>query len=193
MSNISEQKCLVVGLGVMLFCLAAQAGADALDLSLNDDAVRLQYERDNVGRGFRVDAGWLHHQDRGDVIHVGFHITGDASSGDAPLIGGLGGKIFHIDPDGAAVDATVLGLGGFFRYTFPDYDRFNVYGHAYLAPDILSFGDGDRYQEVELRLSYNVLRNADVFVGARYSNTEFEPAGDLTSDNGLHVGMQLRF
>ncbi|MEL6300327.1 MAG: YfaZ family outer membrane protein [Pseudomonadota bacterium] len=185
--------CTVLCVALAALSPGEAARADALDLSLNDDAVRANYQWAHPTRDFQVDGGWLHHQDRGDVVHIGFHVTGDASSGDTPLDGGIGGKIFHVSPDNGPLDATVLAVGGFFRYTFPRYNRFNLYGHAYIAPDVLSFGDGEQFQEIELRAGYSVLRNADVFIGARYTNTEFDPAGDLTSDNGLHLGIQLKF
>ena len=167
--------------------------ADELDLSVNDDAARLNYAWAHPSRALRVDGSWLHHQDNGDVFGLGFHVVGDASSGEEPLVGGIGGKVFHISPDEGPLDATVVALGGFLRYTLPAYDRFNLYGHLYYAPDVLAFGDGDRYREIEARVGYNVLRNADVFVGARYSNTRFDPDGELTTDTGLHIGIQLRF
>lgn len=181
----------LLGTAMAMTCGGVQSAE--LDLNLNDDAARLSYAWDVSPRNLRLDAGWLHHQDRGDVIHVGLHLTGEASAGSNPVVGGLGGKIFVINPDGTSLDATVLGIGGFVRYTLPTWDRFNVYGHAYFAPDVLSFGDGDRYQEIEARIGYNVLREADIYLGVRYSNIEFDPFGDVTMDNGLHAGIQLRF
>jgi hypothetical protein len=191
--DMTMNKWLAVAAGLWLAIAPASGSAAELDLNLNDDAARLSYAWDVSPRNLRIDAGWLHHQDRGDVISVGLHLTGAASAGSDPVVGGLGGKLFFIDPDGTRLDATVLGIGGFLRYTLPTYNRFNVYGHAYFAPDVLSFGDGDRYQEVEARIGYNVLRQADVYLGVRYSNIEFDPAGERTMDNGLHVGIQLRF
>lgn len=181
----------IVTIIAMLACATVQAAE--LDLNLNDDAARLNYAWDASNRNLKFDAGWLHHQDRGDVLNLGMHLTGEASGGANPVLGGLGGKLFYIDPEGANVDATVLALGGFLRYTMPRYDRINVYGHAYFAPDVLSFGDGRGYQEVEARIGYNVLREADVYLGLRYVNTRFEPSGDITMDNGFIAGIQLRF
>ncbi|MEO0346132.1 MAG: YfaZ family outer membrane protein [Pseudomonadota bacterium] len=169
------------------------AHASELNLSLNDDAARLTYAWDISANDLKLDVGWLTHQDRGDVLNVGVHLEGAASSGDTPVIGGLGGKVFYIDPDAVGFDATVIGIGGYLRYTLPQYNRFNLYGHAYFAPDVLAFGDGDTYREFEARIGYNVLREADVFLGVRYANIEFDPVGDVTMDNGLHLGIQLRF
>lgn len=176
---------------------SAPALAAELDLSINDDAARLNYAWQTGDSGLRLDAGYLYHQDRGDVIHVGLHLEGAASSGTSPVTGGLGGKLFYVNPDQFGFDALAIGLGGYLRYTLPRYNRFNVYGHAYFAPDVLAFSDGEQYREIEARISYNVLREADVFLGLRYSNAEFD-AGilgtpDITMDNGLHLGIQLRF
>ncbi|MEL6449233.1 MAG: YfaZ family outer membrane protein [Pseudomonadota bacterium] len=178
-----------------LYAATVSMGAHAseLNLSLNDDAARLTYAWDVADNGLKLDGGWLHHQDRGDVINLGLHLEGAASSGTSPVIGGLGGKVFFIDPDGVGFNATVIGVGGYLRYTLPQYNRFNLYAHAYFAPDVLSFGDDDTYREFEARVGYNVLREADVFLGVRYANVDFDGAGDLTMDNGLHLGIQLRF
>ncbi|MEM8548994.1 MAG: YfaZ family outer membrane protein [Pseudomonadota bacterium] len=181
--------CAVLTVGL----LAAPVQAETLDLSLNDDAVRLVFTSAETDRSLQFDGGWLHHQDNGDVVHAGMHLVGDASSGDEPLTGGLGGRIFFINPDAGDLDASALAIGGFLRYTFPDFDRINIYGHAYFAPDVITFGDGDNYTDIEIRGAYNVLRNADVFIGARYSKVEFDPVGEQIMDNGFHVGIQLRF
>lgn len=177
-----------------VIALAAPAAMAAeLDLNLNDDAAKLSYAADVSERNLRVDAGALHHQDRGDVLHVGLNLTGEASGGANPVTGGLGGRIIYADADLNDRDAVYLGIGGFLRYTLPEYNRFSIYGHVYYAPDVLAFGKGDRYQELEARVSYNVLRQADVYLGVRYANARFRNAGSQTIDNGLHVGIQLRF
>ncbi|MEL6869018.1 MAG: YfaZ family outer membrane protein [Pseudomonadota bacterium] len=186
-------RSVVRAAGCLALLATSASYADELDLNLNDDAARLTYAWPISSRNLRLDAGWLHHQDKGNVIHAGMHLVGDASSANQPLIGGLGGKVFFIDPDGVDADATVLALGGFLRYTLPRYNRVNVYGHLYFAPDVLAFGDGDRYTDIEARIGYNVLRDADIYIGMRYSNIEFDPVGDVTMDNGLHAGIQLRF
>lgn len=177
--------------------VAAPAAASELDLSVNDDAARLNYAWEAGANGLRLDLGFLHHQDRGEVIHAGLHLEGEASSGDNPVIGGLGGKVFYASPDRFGFDALVIGVGGYLRYTLPRYNRFNIYGHAYYAPDVLAFQDGKQYREIEARIGYNVLREADIFLGVRYANVEFDldflGTPDVTMDNGLHLGIQLRF
>ena len=167
--------------------------AGELDININDDAARLSYAWPVRADKLRLDAGFLSHQDRGEMLHFGLHLVDWASSGTNPLQGGLGGKLFYADTDSVFDDELLLGLGGFLRYTIPQYNRFSVSGQAYFAPDVLSFGDSEQFFELEARISYNVLREADIYLGARYITIEFENGGDFTLDNGLHAGIQLRF
>ncbi|WP_405238866.1 YfaZ family outer membrane protein [Lentisalinibacter orientalis] len=180
-------------LALLLLMAAPSAGAADLDINVNDDAARLTYAWQVPERKLQFDAGWLHHQDRGDVGHLGLHLVDLASGGRNPVRGGLGGKLFYTNADRLDESGFVVGLGGFLAYTLPTYNRFSVSGHLYFAPDVLAFSGADGYQEFEARLSYNVLREADIYLGARYSKADFDDRGDALIDNGLHVGIQLRF
>lgn len=176
-----------------MMIMVSPVGAGDLDINVNDDAARLTYAWRVPDRKLQFDAGWLHHQDRGEVGHFGLHLVDLASSGQNPVKGGLGGKLFYANSDRLDDSGFALGLGGFLGYTLPRYNRFAVSGHLYYAPDVLAFGGSGGYQEIEARVSYNVLREADVYLGARYSKADFDDRGDDIIDNGLHVGIQLRF
>lgn len=178
---------------LLIVVVPGLVAAGELDININDDAARLSYAWPIRNDQLRVDVGLLSHQDRGELVHIGLHLVDWASTGANPLKGGLGGKLFYADTDTVFDDELALGLGGFLKYTFPQYNRFSVSGQAYFAPDVLSWGDSEQFVELEARLSYNVLREADIYLGARYINMEFEGGGDFTLDNGLHAGIQLRF
>ncbi|MEJ2603744.1 MAG: YfaZ family outer membrane protein [Gammaproteobacteria bacterium] len=190
MSAIFKRALLVL---VSWSFMVAPAAAADLDLNVNDDAARLTYGWDATESQMRFDAGWLHHQDRGNVGHLGLHLVDLASTGSNPLRGGVGGKVFYLDSDRRDDSGFAVGLGGFLAYTLPRFNRLTVSGHVYFAPDVLAFSGAEGYQEFEARLSYNVLRQADIYLGARYSEADFGNRGDALIDNGLHVGIQLRF
>ena len=177
----------------LLLLVLPAANAGDLDLNVNDDAARLSYAWRLPDVKAQLDAGWLHHQDRGDIGHFGLHLVDLASGGQNPVRGGLGGKVFYMNSDGLDETGFAVGLGGFLSYTLPRYNRFAVSGHLYFAPDVLAFSGASGYQEVEARISYNVLRQADVYLGLRYSEADFDDRGEDLIDNGLHVGIQLRF
>ncbi len=183
---------------LLFVCLFGAVGgvlADSLELNLNNDAARLTFSWDARDDKLTFDAGWLHHQETGDVAHVGLHLVDFAASGPAAPEVGIGGKLFYVDGETLPSSSSggALGLGGFFRYQLPQADRFGIRGHVYFAPDVVAFGDLQRYMEFGVGISYDVLRDADIYVGVRYVNAEFENQPDLTIDTGLHIGLRLNF
>lgn len=179
----------------LLLGCAGSAYADSLDLNLNNDAVRLTFSWDARDDKLTFDAGWLHNQDTGNVGHVGLHLVDFAASGPAAPEVGVGARLFYIDADTgpSSSQGGALGLGGFFRYSFPQANRFGIRGQLYFAPDVVAFGDTERYLEAGLGLSYNVLRDADAYIGVRYVKARFKGAPELTMDTGLIVGLRLSF
>jgi len=182
---------LILSLAGVLVC--AQAAAEEINLSFNGDAVRAGYIHALQARNLQIDAGWLHHQDAGDVIHVGLNLASIASEGTDPVQAGLGGELTYFDGDLANQSGYTAAIGGFVRYTVPGYNRIVVGGRAYFGPGILSGGDADQFQDLSVRVSYNVMRDADIFIGARYVKGEYDNAPDARFDTGLHVGINLRF
>ncbi len=131
--------------------------------------------------------------DRGDVAGFGVHLVDFATTGSDPLQVGVGGRFFFINPDGPGGNGTALGVGGFARYTLPEYNRIALSGHAYFAPNIVAFGNADRFFEYAFRVEYNILRQANVYVGYRHVSTDFSGGPTLTMDTGLHVGLRITF
>lgn len=178
---------------VVTFVLPGVAAADEAELSFNGDAARAGYVHELNRNDLRVGGGWLHHTDHGDVVHLGVHLAGQASARRDEVTAGLGVRLVYTDGDLRKQDGPALPLGGYVKFTPQQYDRVSVRGHAYFAPDVLSFGDMEKYQEYGIRLGYNVMREADVFVGARYVRGEYKKAPDAKFDTGLHLGISLRF
>lgn len=167
--------------------------AESLQLDVNDDAARVVYAWPAAGDKLRADAGWLHHQETGNIVHAGLHLVDFASGGASPLRAGLGGKLFVVDADQRNSRGGALGLGGFFDYTFPRYDRLGLGGEVYFAPDVLGFSDVESYREIGVHVRYNLLREADLYLGMRNIRGEFSNAPDVTFDTGLHIGIKLNF
>lgn len=172
---------------------AAQGTNSSFDLNLNSDTVRGSFATRLSNANLQLGAGWLHHQDRGDIGHVGLHLVDAASSDGSNLIAGIGARLLYIEQDFSNSDGTALGIGGFFRYVFPDYDRISVGGHGYFAPDVVAFGDLTKFHEIEARISYNVLPEGDVYLGIRSARSNFQGSGKTSFNSGLLIGIQLRF
>ena len=130
---------------VMIAGLLASGAAVAteLDLSVNADAVKLGAEFD-VTNNLRLGGNWLYHQDKGHVLTGDAHVTGNAAPSLQTLRAGLGLLLAYVDSDESTKeDGFGIPLGGFVRYTLPQYDRISFGGSLYYAPGVLSFGDLD--------------------------------------------------
>lgn len=179
---------------VGVFLLCAQTSANELDFSFNADALKLQYFHELPANNLTLDAGWLHHTDNGDVVNIGLHLMDEASSGRNRVDAGLGGKFVYTNGDFSGQSGFGFPVGGFVKFTPARMNRLSFRAAAYFAPDILALGDMERYREFDFRVGYNVLRQADVYVGARYARGDYDgQAPDAYFDTGMHIGMSLRF
>lgn len=185
--NLGRITLAVVALG-----LAQGAAAAELDFDLSNSSARIAYRFDVTDTGLSADVGLLHHEDDGDVLHIGILLVGDAGQGEEPLTAGLGLRALNVDAN--VVDGTALAIGGFANYVFPDYNRFAIGGEVYIAPSVTSFGDLDSYLELSVRGEYRLTKTAAVYVGVRDVQGDFvAPIGSQTIDDGIFVGISLDF
>ena len=174
-----------------LLCTNALAGE--VDLSFNDEAFRAYYAGDFEGNDLAWDAGLLNNSDKGFVGYASLYLQGPASDGANPLSAGLGGRTGVIDGDDSGQTGIPVALGGYIKYTFPRMNRLSVRVDGYYSPEVLSINDLDEYHDYSIRFAYNLLREADIYVGARYVKGEFDNDTEQTIDNGMHVGINIRF
>ncbi|HET7306476.1 MAG TPA: YfaZ family outer membrane protein [Gammaproteobacteria bacterium] len=195
---------IALGLCVFAVMIGTASAESTLDLNLDDNAARIAFNTPITPTGLYANAAFLYNQDRGDVFNAGVHLIGDAGVGPNPLHAGLGGQFYYINPDfpnspGFNVNpfndigsGEAIAIGGFVQYQLPRYNRIGFGAHIYYAPGIISFGGLDRMLEYGVRADYQVLRNANVYLGYRQIKADFGP-GFLDMDSGFHVGMQLNF
>ncbi|MGO1232406.1 MAG: YfaZ family outer membrane protein [Marinobacter sp.] len=173
---------------------AAPAFAADLDLSLTNDSVKGQY---NFSPGNRDDlllgGGYTYHEGSRHIGNIDFHAQGQTALGNLPTTAGLGVRGMAWDDDGA--EGGAAGLGGFTRVNIPDVPGLSFGGSLHYAPNILSLGDSEDMTSVELRGSYRIIRNAEVFAGYRYLNTDLDDNGDsdVNLDEGVMAGIKLFF
>ncbi len=189
----SYQAVLTVALSLFGGLASAQTSHRAFDINVNDDAVRAALFLRAGNPKLLADLGWLHHQTKGDAIHLGIHLVDAASNGQDPLQAGIGVRFVYTEPDDVLVDGSALALGGFVRYVLPSANRINIGGYLYYAPDVVSFGDVREYYDVGARVGYNVVRDADIYLGVRTTKADYGGPGRYSFDTGLHIGFEIRF
>ena len=178
--------------------------ADSIDLNLNDDAMRLTYEADlsRSSKGLMLDAGYYYNdypvnqnsnskRSDADLIHLGLHVTGDNWSQAGVFNIKVGGRIIYTNL-ATSVDVMALGLGGEVR--FSPVHRLGLGASAYYAPRIATFMDGERYSEYGVKIDYQLLKQAFVYLGYRQIEVKLEGVGSRVElDDSGHVGLKLLF
>lgn len=174
--------------------------ADSLDLSLNDDAARMTYEADMSRSGMKgllIDAGYYYNDTQkinrsdADMIHLGLQVTGDNWSQAGVFNIKVGGRLIYTNLD-PLYDIMALGLGGEFR--FSPVHRLGIGASGYYAPRILAFMDGERYSELGVKLDYQLLQQAYIYVGYRKILVRVDGAPSSTElDDSGHLGLKLTF
>ncbi|MDE2234053.1 MAG: hypothetical protein KGL13_00990 [Gammaproteobacteria bacterium] len=181
------------GLFLALAATAFAVQANNLDINLGSNAAAVNFSTNLTSTGLEADAGYLHHTSQVDIGNVGLQVVGDSNPAGSPFIFAVGGKVFFISPKQNYGNGTVLGLGGHFNYTWPTYNRFIIGGELYYAPSIVSFNNADRYLEFGVNAGYEILHNAELYVGYRHISAAFTHTGTLTLDSTFMVGFNLSF
>ena len=184
-------KPLIGLMATVLLC--TNAFSEELDLSFNSDAFRFFYVHDFAEKELQSDFGLLNDSDKGYIVNASLYLTGLASDGENPLEAAIGGRTGWVDGDDSGQTGLPLALGGYLKYTLPNLNRVSLRVDAYYAPDILTVKDLEKYKDFTIRLGYNVLENADIYVGARYVKGEFDNDTEVLFDNGMHAGLHIRF
>lgn len=170
---------------------AAPVFAADADLSLTNDSAKAQVNFFGTNSDMQLGTGYTYHEGGRHIGNIDFHAQGRTALGNLPTTAGLGVRAIGWEDDD--LDGGAVGLGGFATVNIPDVPGLSLTGGLHYAPSILSFGDSDDMTSLEMRVSYRVIRNAEVFAGYRYLNTDFEGRGDVDLDEGMLAGMKLFF
>lgn len=185
-------KAIKVLFGAVASIFAAQAVAGgSLDLSLSNDAARIEYDAAKVGSGLHVSASLQHHENDGDMIGLGAHVV-DVREPNSPLYIGVGGKVYLFKEDD--FDGGALAVGGFLRYQFPQVPDLSIAGYTYYAPKVVSFNETENLLDSDVRIQFSLLPTARVYTGYRYSRVKIEDVkGNVELEQGIHFGLKVDF
>lgn len=163
-----------------------------LDLNLSDEAAEFRYAAGTGVPNMETEVSWLHEQNNGDILGVGVYAKDDALPGSQVLEIAVGGRLFAMETTENGPDGSGLAVGGRFRYTIPSMDRLGISGELYIAPSVVSGGDLDGFRQWAVRGEYQILRQANVYLGYRRVEPDFG-GGSVDFESGLHAGLRLNF
>ncbi|PCI41430.1 MAG: hypothetical protein COB51_14025 [Moraxellaceae bacterium] len=179
---------MVFSLVLIQVAWVEQAASESLSFNLRNDAARLEFMAPLGSGDLAYTASLLHHEDDGDYATLGLELV---QKMDKHSYVGLGLALMAFDVEEG--DGAGLGVGGFVRYAFPTMPALAFGGQLYYSPDVIAFDDVDRIWEAALRLELRVMDQADVYVGYRRVNVDFEPQGEANIDEGGHLGFRFYF
>ena len=180
---------------VLCAMVSGQAAvADSIDINLHNDAIRATYTGNIAStKGLSGEAGVLYVEpSKGDgeaLLHGGVLISGENWSKSGTLDISMGARVVYASPE--PVDLMAIAFGG--RLRFSPIPRLGIGGHFFYAPDITSFLDSEEYREVGLRLDYQVLPQAFVYLGHRDIEVDFGGPQDWEFDSEAHLGFKMTF
>lgn len=172
----------------LLMSSAVYAGG-TLDLSINDNTAGLEYDATRMGSPMHISAGFVHHEDDGDLVSFGLNAV-DVRNPQSNLRIGVGGKVYGYFTD--TNDSGALAIGGFAQYMPPELNGLGFGGHAYYSPSVLSFSTTENLVDVGVRVEYMLLPTAMVYLGYRFVEANDEE-GDVEVINAGHFGLRINF
>lgn len=170
------------------------AEADAIDINFGDHSAQIQYSsamgRDSLGKT-EFHMGFLYTDQDNLLGDVGILVKNEVGSGVPGVIVGVGVKGLMATSD--SNDTLAVALGGQVRFSPPSASRFGIAGQFYFAPNIVTFGDADRFLETGVRLEYEILPQAVAYIGYRKIKFGLETGSDTVLDEGVHAGVKITF
>jgi len=181
---------------LLLIAFSSTSFARTFDINLGSDAAQFKYGSNigatNYGRT-EMQIGFLYNEDDAYLGEIGLLVIDEAGSKTPGLELGVGPKFWFGGSDEADVDISGIGLGAQLRYKNFSYPRV-VYGFSlFYAPDIVSFLDSENILEYDLRVEYELLPTANVYVGYRNIEAEIKNRGDAEIDDSAFVGLRFKF
>ncbi|MBI3480378.1 MAG: hypothetical protein HY016_08505 [Nitrosomonadales bacterium] len=182
---------------IALLTASSTALADKVDVTLRDTSAQFQYKsslgRDALGKT-EFHAGVLYVNKNNMMTDIGLMVK-DELGGNAPgfSVGvglkGLGARVTDGNPTDSWVSA--LALGGMVRYS--PAPRVGIVGEVYFSPNVVTFGDADRYVESGTRAEFEIIPQAVIYVGYRRIGFNIKSQPYAVLDQGFTLGVRMSF
>jgi hypothetical protein len=184
---------------VSLLVLSSTAFADTVDINLRDSSVQMQYKssfaRDPLGKT-EFHMGVLYAGKNNVMGDIGLLVKDELGNNAPGFSVGVGIKAVLArvkDKSPAASDASALALGAMLRYSPPTLRRMGLVGEIYASPNIVTFGDANRFIETNVRLEYEVIPSAVAYLGYRNVQFNLDNKPNATLDEGPFLGVRISF
>ena len=173
----------------LLACASVAAAAGGMDVSLSGHTIEAQYSA-NAGSAQTTLGGLYNDNNKNWFVQGGLLASGETETGGSRFDAGLGGKLYAVHVSGK--DLLALGLGGQVRW-FPGNHSVGIGGHAFFAPSVVTFVDGEKFWDLGVRVEVELVRNSTLYAGYRWVKAELTNHTSPYVDKGAHVGIRIDF
>lgn len=189
-------------LGVTLLGLFSMGigNAAGLDISLSQETASINYlfNASQLSSGGADASMGVFYTELNDVnvtlVNGKVLVAGNIQGADQYLKFGVGAKAAVGRADRANENLGYLGLGARLGYLIPNASiPMGVFGEAFYAPSITSFGKTEEVVEVSLDLEAEVAPSAKGYIGYRFLNMDVEGGTDVDLDKSVHLGVMIEF
>lgn len=170
--------------------MAVSAQAATIDVNINNETIRAEYDAPLPQNRLSMAVGGLYHEEKNSDIlvgHVGLHTQEDTATYSV----GVGGRAYGVTGSGD-VDGLAVGFGAQGSIAFEQIKQMRFGGHMYFAPRVISFGDLDGMTDMSLRAYYQALKDVDVYLGWRKLEVDVG-AGSSDLESSLNFGFIMNF
>jgi hypothetical protein len=165
------------------------------ELALSNDTMQLRYvSSDHEVGSFRgqVSGAFFLSEERDIVLSAGMTVPMDWNSG--PLSISIGPRVYAALLQEENSDVMAISLGTDVRLSLNRRSGLAVAGHAYYAPDILTFGSADNLTDLGARVEINATPRMIAFAGMRWFEFDLTNGGGTrTLQEELFGGFGYRF
>jgi hypothetical protein len=167
------------------------------EVALSNDTLQLRYETtgDMVGvDDSRVSGAFFLSEERDIVLSAGLGFPVDLDFGLGPLSVAVGPQVYAALLDEENNDVLSVSIGAQLRFLLNRRLGLAVAGHAYYAPDILTFGSADNLTDLGARVEIALAEQVIAFGGMRWFEFDLTSGlGEQTLQEELFVGVGYRF
>lgn len=190
---------------LLLLCAAGSAlaqreGANVpsgsmVEVALSNDTLQLEYLRsgDLVGvKNSRASGTFFLSEDRDIVLSAGLVMPLDFDLGRLSIMAGP--QVYAALLNEENNDVMAMSIGAELRFVLDEKRNFAVAGHAYYAPDIITFGAADNLTDLMARVEIDLADRMIGFGGMRWFDFDLtEGGGSTTLQEEVFVGLGYRF
>lgn len=165
------------------------------EIALSNDTLQLRYIEGvdaTDTRGGRLSGAFFLSEERDIVLSAGMLFPADL--GWDRLIVTFGPQAYAALLEQENNDVLALSLGTEIRFVLDASRGLAIVGHAYYAPDILTFGSADSITDLSARAEIRVAPQLTVFGGMRWFEFDLtDGGGERTLQEELFAGVGWRF